>query len=52
MASIFTTLTTARHCKTKNDDCGQQSNNQYSVDNVEKTSEKEIEGEEDVILGI
>ena len=37
IGNIFSTLTTDRHCKTKKDDYRQQSNNQYSVGNVEKT---------------
>ena len=37
---FFTTLTTDGHCKIENDDYRQQSNNQYSVDNVEKMLEK------------
>ena len=40
IGKFFTTLTTDGHCKIENDDCEQQSNNQYSVDNVEKMLEK------------
>ena len=45
-------MTTDRDCKKENNDCGKQSNNQYSVNNVEKSLEMEIEREEDILLGI